>query len=117
MFRYLKIFLLTGLISLTVQGSETAEGLKKDMDQVRIELSVKLEAAKKQLKELRKKAEEKGDAAALETSKELEKSHNELKREVDLLKTETKKNWKTFKKNLSESVDELNTKIQKSLKE
>lgn len=98
-------------------GSETAEGLKKDMDQVRIELSVKLEAAKKELKELRRKAEEKGDAATLETTKELEKTHAELKREVDLLKTKTKKNWKTLKANLSESVDELNSKIQKSLKE
>ncbi len=96
---------------------ETVEGAKKDIETFKNEMSVKLEKADEELKQLRDQATSKHKSAFEKAIAEYEESRGKLLKELNALKADSKEEWKTAKSRISKALDELNKKIQKTLNE
>src|SRR5690606_21454427 len=114
----IKIFIAILFVGLSAFGkSETVEGAKKDYAKFKKEMSAKLDAAEKELDELRAKAKVKGSKVQESTIRELEQTRDRLRRDLNSLGEKSKSTWGELKKNMAESMNSLNTRIQKALKD
>lgn len=104
-------------VAMSAAESETMKGAKKDVETFKKEMSVKLQAAEKQIAELKSKAAAKGGEAKAATIAELESSRDAIKAKMATLSETSKDGWASFKKSMAESVDSLNSKVQSALKE
>lgn len=115
--RFLTSLVLVTLLSPFASASETVKGAKKDFEEFKKEMSVKLDTAEKKIEELRVAAKVKGNQTQEKLAVELEQAKNNLKKQQADLKYESETGWKRVKQSFSEAADNLNAKIQKALKE
>lgn len=113
-----KILIAVLFVGLSAFGkSETVEGAKKDYENFKKEMSVKLDAAEKELKDLRAKAQQKGSKVQEKTIREMEQTRDRLRKDLDALGEKSKSTWSELKKDLAASMNSLNDRIQKALKD
>ncbi|MFN7903999.1 MAG: hypothetical protein ACK5P5_02345 [Pseudobdellovibrionaceae bacterium] len=112
------IALVTALSFISsASASETVKGAKKDYQSFKEEMSVKLEAAEKNLSELKAKTKEKSTSLKAKTVAELEETRDKLKAELNSLEEKSQSNWSSLKKSFASSMEKFNSKVQKALKD
>lgn len=100
-----------------VQASETLKGAKKDFQEFRTEMAVKLDILEAKLGSAKVAAQKKGDEAKVKTAETLQETRKELREKLDRAQVQGRKAWAKFKGDFATSVDQLNHKIQTSLKD
>lgn len=108
-----QIALLITTLTLMIASafaSETVEGVKKDYQTFKQEMSTKLEAMDQKIDQL--KAESKENMV-----KDIEIARDQLRKELNEAKETSSTKWNQFKKSFGQSIDKLNNKVQKALKE
>ncbi len=104
-------------LSFSANASETVDGAKKDYENFKTEMSVKLEKVENELSLLKEKVKVKSTSAQAASISELEKTQAKLKYELSEMKQTGAVGWKKFKANFAASVDKLNSKVQKSMQD
>lgn len=100
-----------------VQASEALKGAKKDFQEFRTEMAVKLDILEAQLGSAKVAAQKKGDEAKIKTTETLQETRRELREKLDRAQVKGRKAWAKFKEDFATSVDHLNNKIQTNLKD
>ncbi len=109
-------FVFGFVLSSYVHSSETVEGAKKDFQTFKKDMNKRMDSLETQIKELKTKAKEHGEAAEEKTVTGLENAKNRLSEDLRKLQFESEKNFKKFKTEFASSLDNLNARIQKALK-
>ncbi len=95
---------------VSTSGSETAEGLKKDIASFKKEASLKLDELDRKIAQL--KAESKVAAAH-----ELEEARDKLRKSIEETQQTSQSKWSELKLAFARSLEVLHAKAQKVLKE
>jgi Skp family chaperone for outer membrane proteins len=97
-------------------ASETVKGAKKDFEQFKSEMNVRIEKIEAELAELKKSAADKSDTTKEKSIHELEELKSDLKTKVEKMNEDSSEAWQKLKASIAKSADELNQKIQAALK-
>lgn len=96
---------------------ETTEGMKKDYETFKQEMSIELQKLDAKIDQLKEKSKIKADEAKTKAIAELEQSRDQLREDMNKLEQNTESSWKKMKKKMAASIDKLNKKTQKLLNE
>ncbi len=113
--KYILVIMFMG--SMFGIASETVKGAKKDFQDAKSELALKLENVESQIKDLTVKIKSTGNEAQQKTLHELTVTKDKLRADINELQQDSKQRWKKFTKTMAESLDKLNDKVQSALKE
>ena len=111
------LILLTAIIFSNAYASETLQGIEKDYDAFKIEMSAQLDHVESELNLLKVKAKAKTNQTQNQSIEELEKTKAKLKSELSRVRQISISNWKNFKTSFAASVNKLNSKVQSKLKD
>ncbi len=99
---------------------ETSKALKKDYDEFKKEMSVKMDNLELKIAALKESAKVKADEAQTKALADLEHSRDIVREDLNKLETEiptkTKSNWRKLKSKMATAIDRLNNKAQELLK-
>ena len=109
------LILLTAIIFSNAYASETLQGIEKDYDAFKIEMSAQLDHVESELNLLKVKT--KTNQTQNQSIEELEKTKAKLKSELSRVRQISISNWKNFKTSFAASVNKLNSKVQSKLKD